>query len=66
MFLILPTGTKHTQELMERLQAEIRAERKAEQQLFMARVSGLAPVNHMQLTPAQQALAANVTAESAI
>jgi hypothetical protein len=66
MFLILPTGTKHTQELMERLQAEIRAERKAEQELFMARVQGLAPVNHLTLTPAQQAFAANVTAESAI
>jgi hypothetical protein len=65
-FLILPTGTDHTQQLMAKLQAEIRAERKAEQELFMARVSGLAPVNHMQLTPAQQALAANVTAESAI
>ena len=65
-FLILPSGTEHTQQLMAKLQAEILAERKAEQELFMARVQGLAPVNHLALTPAQQALAANVTAESAI
>ena len=64
--LILPSGTEHTQQLMAKLQAEIIAERKAEQELFMARVSGLAPVNHLTLTPAQQALAASVTAESPI
>lgn len=65
-FIVLPSGTEHTQALVAALQAELLAERKREQELFMARVNGLAPVNHLTLTPAQQALAANVTAESAI
>ena len=65
-FIVLPSGTEHTQALVAAMQAELLAERKREQELFMARVSGLAPVNHLTLTPAQAALAANVTAESAI
>ena len=65
-FIVLPSGTDHTQALIAKLQAEVLAERKAEQELFMARVQGLAPVNHLQLTPAQQALAATVTAVSPI
>ncbi|NBW22799.1 MAG: hypothetical protein EBR82_84120 [Caulobacteraceae bacterium] len=65
-FIVLPSGTDHTQALVAAMQAELLAERKREQELFMARVQGLAPVNHMQLTPAQAALAATVTAESAI
>lgn len=65
-FIVLPSGTDRTQALVAALQAELLAERKAEQQLFQARVQGLAPVNHLQLTPQQQAVAASVTAESAI
>jgi Tfp pilus assembly protein PilX len=65
-FIVLPSGTDHTQALVAAMQTELLAERKREQELFMARVQGLAPVNHMTLTPAQAALAANVTAESAI